>query len=75
LAVISDSSSGYHSDSWTRDALFLDGVERKVSTENLISADIAKVQEDLDHANVSTTRLYDCRKSRPEDPATLKISY
>ncbi|MCF6283587.1 MAG: tyrosine-type recombinase/integrase [Candidatus Hydrogenedentes bacterium] len=38
-------------------------------------ADIAKVQEDLGHANVSTTRLYDRRKSRPEDAATLKISY
>ncbi len=38
-------------------------------------ADIAKVQEDLGHANVSTTRLYDRRKSRPEDAATLRISY
>lgn len=39
------------------------------------NADIAKVQEDLGHANVSTTRLYDRRKSRPEDAATLKINY
>lgn len=38
-------------------------------------ADIAKVQEDLGHANVSTTRLYDRRKSRPEDAAILRISY
>jgi site-specific recombinase XerD len=38
-------------------------------------ADIAKVQEALGHANISTTRLYDRRKSRPEDAATLKISY
>ena len=36
---------------------------------------VAKVQEDLGHANVSTTRLYDRRKSRPEDAAGLKISY
>ena len=30
-------------------------------------ADIAKVQEWLGHANISTTRLYDKRQSRPED--------
>ena len=34
------------------------------------NADIAKVQEWLGHANVSTTRLYDKRKSRPEDRPT-----
>jgi len=28
---------------------------------------IAKIQEWLGHANVSTTRLYDRRKIRPED--------
>ena len=30
-------------------------------------ADIAKVQEWLGHANIATTRLYDGRKTRPED--------
>jgi site-specific recombinase XerD len=38
-------------------------------------ADIAKVQEWLGHANISTTRLYDKRKSRPEDSPTFKIAY
>ena len=38
-------------------------------------ADIAKVQEWLGHANISTTRLYDRRKSRPEDSPTFKVEY
>lgn len=38
-------------------------------------ADIAKAQEWLGHANVSTTRLYDRRKSRPEDSPTFKVQY
>ncbi|ONC41609.1 integrase [Burkholderia pseudomallei] len=38
-------------------------------------ADIAKVQEWLGHANIATTRLYDRRRSRPEDSPTFKVSY
>ena len=38
-------------------------------------ADIAKVQDWLGHANISTTRLYDKRKSRPEDSPTFKVNY
>ncbi|MCC8997656.1 MAG: tyrosine-type recombinase/integrase [Nitrosomonas sp.] len=35
------------------------------------SADIAKVQEWLGHANIATTRIYDHRKTRPEDSPTF----
>jgi site-specific recombinase XerD len=38
-------------------------------------ADIAKVQEWLGHANIATTRIYDRRKSRPEDSPTFKVTY
>jgi len=38
-------------------------------------ADIAKVQEWLGHASIATTRLYDRRRSKPEDSPTFKVSY
>jgi site-specific recombinase XerD len=38
-------------------------------------ADIAKVQEWLGHASISTTRLYDRRKTKPEDSPTFKVRY
>ena len=38
-------------------------------------ADIAKVQEWLGHANIATTRVYDHRKTRPEDSPTFKVTY
>jgi site-specific recombinase XerD len=38
-------------------------------------SDIAKVQEWLGHANIATTRIYDHRKTRPEDSPTFKVNY
>jgi integrase/recombinase XerD len=38
-------------------------------------ADIAKVQEWLGHANISTTRVYDHRKTRPGDSPVFKVKY
>jgi site-specific recombinase XerD len=38
-------------------------------------ADIAQAQEWLGPANVSTTRLYDRPKTRPEDSPTFQLKY
>jgi integrase/recombinase XerD len=38
-------------------------------------ADIATVQEWLGHANIATTRIYDHRRTQPEDSPTFRISY
>lgn len=38
-------------------------------------ADIARVQEWLGHADVSTTRLYDRRTTRPEDSPSFRVRY
>ena len=57
-------------------AISVHGLRATAATNALDhEADIAKVQEWLGHANISTTRLYDRRKSRPEDSPTFKVSY
>lgn len=50
---------------------------RATAATNALSheADIAKVKEWLGHADVSTTRLYDRRKTRPEDSPTFRVRY
>jgi integrase/recombinase XerD len=39
------------------------------------AADIAEIQKWLGHADISTTRMYDKRQSRPEDSPTFKVRY
>ena len=58
------------------DGLCLHALRATVATNALEhSADIAFVQGWLGHANISTTWLYDRRRSRPEESPTFKVSY
>ena len=58
------------------DGLCLHALRATAATNALDhEADIGFVQEWLGHANISTTRLYDRRRSRPEDSPTFKVSY
>ncbi len=58
------------------DGLCLHALRATAATNALEhSADIAYVQAWLGHANISTTRLYDRRQSRPEDSPTYRVEY
>ena len=50
--------------------------ENPLLTPNALDhqADIAKVQEWLGHANIATTRIYDHRRTRPEDTARPEVT-
>ena len=58
------------------DGLGVHGLRATAATNALEhEADIAKVQQWLGHANISTTRIYDRRESRPEDSPTFRVRY
>lgn len=58
------------------DGLCLHALRATAATNALENAaDIAFVQSWLGHANIATTKLYDRRRSRPEDSPTFKVRY
>jgi site-specific recombinase XerD len=60
----------------TRDGLCLHALRATAATNAMErQADIAYVQMWLGHASIASTRLYDRRRSRPEDSPTFKVSY
>jgi site-specific recombinase XerD len=57
-------------------AISVHGLRATAATNALDhEADIAKVQEWLGHSSIATTRLYDRRKTKPEDSPTFKVNY
>jgi integrase/recombinase XerD len=48
-----------------------------IAATNILAreADIAKVQDWLDRADISTSRMYNKRQSRPEDSPTFKVQF
>lgn len=57
-------------------AICVHGLRATAATNALDhEADIAKVQEWLGHASISTTRLYDRRTMKPEDSPSFKVTY
>jgi site-specific recombinase XerD len=60
----------------TMDGLCLHALRATAATNALEhQADIAYVQMWLGHSSIATTRLYDRRRSRPEDSPTFKVRY
>ena len=53
--------------------MLINGIWYNMELDN--DADIAKVKDWLGHASISTTQLYDHRKTRPEDSPTFKVNY
>ncbi len=67
---------------YARDARIPEGmlrphVLRATAATNALEngADITKVQEWLGHASIVTTRLYDKRRSKPEESPSFKVAY
>lgn len=57
-------------------AISVHGLRATAATSALDhEAEISRVQEWLGHANISTTRLYDRRRTKPEESPTFKVSY
>jgi integrase len=55
--------------------VYKNSIDTDSSTRGVAYICAAKVQEWLGHANIATTRLYDRRKTRPEDSPTFKVRY
>ena len=62
---------------WLRRASCTHSLSATAAATNALDhkADIAKVQEWLGHANIATTRLYERRRTRPENSPTFKVAY
>jgi integrase/recombinase XerD len=76
-SIYQDMLKRYAQDAKIPEGMLRPHVLRATAATNALEngADITRVQEWLGHASITTTRLYDKRRSKPEESPSFKVRY